>query len=172
MSLERDSHTTACSCQDAEPGSQSQSPDFTGSQICHQPVHQHKPRWQSSGGFCFPPCHLVLGTVGSPTSYCFKSGGWGLQTSTADTCPLSLGVCVWGGELTFSAKTGLPESSVRCRNSKCRDPNSARMLLLPAVAQPQLPLKRHQLCHPAGSLAESGSSCGTGWCLLCARHLG
>lgn len=24
----------------------SQSPDFTGSQICHQPVHQHKPPWQ------------------------------------------------------------------------------------------------------------------------------
>lgn len=95
MSLERDSHTTACSCQDGEPGSQSQSPDFTGSQICHQPVHQHKPRWQSSGGFCFPLCHLELGTVGSPTSYCFKSGGWGLQTSTADTWPLCLGVG-WG----------------------------------------------------------------------------
>lgn len=67
----------------------------------------------------------------------------------------------WGeseGKLTFSAKTGLPESSVRCKNSKCRDPNSARMLLLPAVAQPQLPLKRHQLRHPAGSLAEMHGS--------------
>lgn len=54
---------------------------------------------------------------------------------------------VWEGvgrRLAFSAKTWLPESSVRCKNSKCRDPNSAKMLLLPAVAQPQLPLKRQK----------------------------
>lgn len=55
----------------------SQSPDFTGSQICHQPVHQHKPPWQSSGGFCSLPCHLALGTVGFPTRYCSQRGGWG-----------------------------------------------------------------------------------------------
>lgn len=43
------------------------------------------------------------------------------------------------GVLAFSANTGLPESSVRCRNSKCKVPNSAKMLL-PADAQPQLQL--------------------------------
>lgn len=82
---------SACSCQYAEPGSQSQAPDFTGSQICHQPVHQHKPRWQSSGGFCSPPCHLALGTVGSPTSYCSQSGGLGTckpPLQTPAPCPL------------------------------------------------------------------------------------
>lgn len=127
----------------------------------------------------FPPCHLALGTVGSPASYCFESGGFGTcksQLQTPALYPLASGGgarCLpqrgWEGKLTFSAKTGLPESSVRCKNSKCRDPNSARMLLLPAVAQPQLPLKRHQLLaqlctaekhHPAGS-------CGTG-CACCA----
>jgi len=41
--------------------------------------------------------------------------------------------------LAFSANTGLPESSERCRNSKCKVPNSAKMLL-PADAQPQLQL--------------------------------
>lgn len=122
----------------------------------------------------FPPCHLALGTVGSPASYCFGSGGSGTcksQLQTLALYPLAAGGgarCLpqrgWEGKLTFSAKIGLPESSVRCKNSKCRDPNSARMLLLPAVAQPQLPLKRHQLRHPAGS-------CGTGWCLLCTGHL-
>lgn len=45
-----------------------------------------------------------------------------------------------GGQgLAFSANTGLPESSERCRNSKCRVPNSAKMLL-PADAQLQLQL--------------------------------
>lgn len=55
-----------------------------------------------------------------------------------------------GRRLTFSAKTWLPESSVRCKNSKCRDPNSARMLLLPAMDQPQLllePLRRQKQHH-------------------------
>ena len=68
--------------------------------------------------------------------------------------------------LAFSAKIWLPESWVRCKNSKCRDPNSARMLLLPAMAQPQLlwePLKRQkQLGSPpaggAGSSAPWGST--------------
>lgn len=54
------------------------------------------------------------------------------------------------GRLAFSAKIGLPESSVRCKNSKWRDPNSARILLLPSMAQPQLllePLKDRSSCH-------------------------
>lgn len=55
---------------------------------------------------------------------------------------------------------------MRCKNSKCRDPNSARMLLLPAMAQPQLllePLKRQKqsglpLAGRAGSSAPWGST--------------
>lgn len=155
MSLERVlMHTTACSCQYEEPGSGLQSPDFTAHRICHQPMCQHRPPWQSSGGFCSPPCHLVLGTSVLPsTSNCCEIGG----RAPADPdyrlspCGPVLGACgvppserVWD-KLTFSAKTGFPESSVRCKNSKCREPNSARMLLLPAVAQPQLPLKRHPM---------------------------
>lgn len=95
---------------------------------------------------------------------CLPAGVWDARTLPPATL-LGYGMPVWGenrGELTFSAKTRLPESSVRCKNSKCRDPNSARMLLLPAVAQPQLPLKRHQLRHPAGFFAERSSGYGRG----------
>lgn len=46
--------------------------------------------------------------------------------------------------LTFSAKMGSPDNWLKCINSKCRVPNSARMLL-PPEAQGQflpIPLKR------------------------------
>lgn len=65
--------------------------------------------------------------------------------------------------LAFSAKTWLPESWVRCKNSKCRDPNSARMLLLPAMAQPQLllePLKRQK---QSGSPPAGGAGSSAPW---------
>lgn len=47
-------------------------------------------------------------------------------------------------KLTFSAKTESPDNWVKCMNSRCRVPNSARMLL-PPEAQGQflpIPLKR------------------------------
>lgn len=137
-------------------------------------LHQHEPPWQSSGCFCSLPAtwrwaQLVLPLA--TASGVVARGPANLNCRHLPSIPWLQGGgarCLpqrgWEGKLTFSAKIGLPESSVRCKNSKCRDPNSARMLLLPAVAQPQLPLKRHQLRHPAGS-------CGTGWCLLCTGHL-
>lgn len=49
-------------------------------------------------------------------------------------------VCwLWKLHQTFSLKMGFPESSVRCMNSRCNVPNSARMLL-PADAHPQFQL--------------------------------
>lgn len=67
---------------------------------------------------------------------------------------------------------------MRCKNSKCRDPNSARMLLLPATAQPQLLLEpledRGSPGQPpagwAGSPAESNSDRFLGEHLRCVRH--
>ncbi len=45
--------------------------------------------------------------------------------------------------LTFSAKTGLPESSLRCMNSKCSVPYSARILLPPEAHGQFLPIPLH-----------------------------
>lgn len=42
--------------------------------------------------------------------------------------------------LTFSAKTGLPESALRCMNSKCSVPYSARILLPPDAHGQFLPI--------------------------------
>lgn len=134
---------------------------FHSSQICPQPTRQHRPPWQSLVASAPLPAAWhwahVRGVVGGPVHP---------DCRHSPSAPLLwCGVTAWGeseGKLTFSAKTGLPESSVRCKNSKCRDPNSARMLLLPEVAQPQLPLKRHQRRHPAGSLAEMSSGYSTG----------
>lgn len=69
-----------------------------------------------------------------------------------------------GRALAFSAKTWLPESSVRCKNSKCRDPNSARMLLLPAMAQPQL------LLEPLWKDKSTPSPACWGGCLVGGAH--
>lgn len=66
------------------------------------------------------------------------------------------GMCQRAQRLAFSAKMGLPESSLRCKNSRWRDPNSARMLLLPSMAQPQLrlePLKDRSGGRPLSPLA-------------------
>lgn len=51
---------------------------------------------------------------------------------------------------------------MRCKNSKCRDPNSARILLLPAAAQPQFPLERQELplSPPAGQAGSSAEPHG------------
>lgn len=48
--------------------------------------------------------------------------------------------------LTFSAKIGFPDKWLRCINSKCRVPNSAK-ILLPPEAQGQflpIPLKKRR----------------------------
>lgn len=48
--------------------------------------------------------------------------------------------------LTFSAKTGFPDKWLKCTNSKCKVPNSAK-ILLPPEAQGQflpIPLKKRR----------------------------
>ena len=108
------------------------------------------------------PCRLASGTIRQLFATLALAAGFQLPRPTPSAGPCSISLSAHpllsarerGKErrLAFSAKTWLPESWVRCKNSKCRDPNSARMLLLPAMAQPQLllePLKRQkQSGHP------------------------
>lgn len=97
-------------------------------------------------------CWQWLEAFGLPTHP--PAGPRSISPSRAECPPFALRVekREQGRRLAFSAKTWLPESWVRCKNSRCRDPNSARMLLPPATAQPQLllePLKdRSSLGHP------------------------
>lgn len=123
------------------------------------------------------PCRLAPHT--SQATMCYTGCGWWASAARPPLAQTPLPATgsppaalrgekrKQGRRLAFSAKTWLPESSVRCRNSKCRDPNSARMLLLPAMAQPQLWLEPRLLKRqkhpwsPPGSRAGSSASWGS-----------
>lgn len=102
-------------------------------------------------------------TYVGPTGRCWGSGSLGKAPAA---CPSGLKPCgcsspdldetrekkLWGcghqrrtsrrsqGPFTFCANSGFPESLLRCMNSKCRVPYSARMLLPPDAHGQFLPM--------------------------------
>lgn len=120
----------------------------------------------------FPPCHLALGTVGSPASYCFESGGFGTcksQLQTPALYPLASG----GGKMSASERVG-GKTHLFCKDWIAREFSEMQEF------QVQGPKLRQDAAAarggPAPATAEktAASPCWLLWyrvCLLCTGHL-